>query len=42
VKRLVITVNNQRLGGWQEFEVSRGVEELPSGFVISLTESLKS
>jgi prophage tail gpP-like protein len=39
-EELRIHVNGQRLAGWQEFEVYRGVEELPSGFVISLTESL--
>jgi prophage tail gpP-like protein len=37
-EELRINVNGQLLAGWQEFEVYRGVEELPSGFVISLTE----
>jgi prophage tail gpP-like protein len=37
-EELQINVNGQRLGGWTEFEVYRGVEELPSGFIVALTE----
>jgi prophage tail gpP-like protein len=35
---LVLLVDGQRLSGWQEIRVSRGIERIPSDFDISLTE----
>jgi prophage tail gpP-like protein len=35
---LVLVSNGRRLSGWTEVSVSRGIERIPSGFTLSMTE----